>query len=72
MIMDTNDSFSELKKIPLGRNRTNGAVFSNINLKVEICFALYIFDNQPSHASFPVANTACIKNDKLNPNNDYS
>ena len=39
-IMDENDSLSEYIKIPLGHNRTNGAVYSKINFKVEICFAL--------------------------------
>ena len=39
-IMDENDSLSENNKIPLGHNRTNGAVYSKINLKVEICSAL--------------------------------
>ena len=28
------------KKIPLGQNRTNGAVYSKINFKVEICSTL--------------------------------
>ena len=35
-IMDENDSLSEHIKIPLGHNRTNGAVYSKINFKVEI------------------------------------
>ena len=39
-IMDENDSLSEYIKIPLGHNRTNGAVYSKINFKVEICSAL--------------------------------
>ena len=39
-IMDENDSLPEYIKIPLGRNRTNGAVYSKINFKVEICSAL--------------------------------
>ena len=39
-IMDENDSLSEYIKIPLGHNRTNGAVYSKINSKVEICSAL--------------------------------
>ena len=38
--MDENDSLSEYNKIPLGHNRTNGAVYSKINFKVEICSAL--------------------------------
>ena len=29
-IMDENDSLSEYNKTPLGHNRTNGAVYSNI------------------------------------------
>ena len=39
-IMDGNDSFSEYNKIPLGHNRTNGAVYSKIYFKVQICSAL--------------------------------
>ena len=39
-IMDENDSLSEYIKISLGHNRTNGAVYSKINFKVEICPAL--------------------------------
>ena len=39
-IMDENDSLSEYIKIPLGHNRTNGAVYSKINFKVEMCSAL--------------------------------
>ena len=39
-IMDENDSLSESIKIPLGQNRPNGAVYSKINFKVEICSAL--------------------------------
>ena len=39
-IMDENNSLSEYIKIPLGHNRTNGAVYSKINFKVEICSAL--------------------------------
>ena len=38
-IMDENDSLSKYIKIPLG-NITNGAVYSKINFKVEICSAL--------------------------------
>ena len=38
--MDENDQLSALNKIPLGHNRTNGAVYSKINFKVEICAAL--------------------------------
>ena len=36
IIMDENDSLSEYIKIPLGHNRTNGAVY----FKVELCSAL--------------------------------
>ena len=39
-IKDENDSSSEYNKIPLGHNRTNGAVYSKIYFKVEICSAL--------------------------------
>ena len=39
-IMEENDPLSEYNKIPLGHNRTNGAVYSKINFKVEICSAL--------------------------------
>ena len=39
-IMDANDPLSEYNKIPLCHNRTNGAVYSNINFKVEICSLL--------------------------------
>ena len=39
-IMDENDSLSEYFKIPLGHNHTNGAVYSKINFKVDICSAL--------------------------------
>ena len=35
--MDENDSLSEYIKIPLGHNHTNGAVYSKINFKLEIC-----------------------------------
>ena len=38
--MDENYPLSELNKIPLFHNRTNGAVYSKINFKVEICSAL--------------------------------
>ena len=38
-IMDEYDSLSEYNKIPLGHNRTNGAVYSKIYFKVEICSA---------------------------------
>ena len=33
-IMDENDALSEYNKIPLGHNRTNGAVYSKISLYV--------------------------------------
>ena len=39
-IMDENDPLSEYNKIPLGHNRINGAVYSKINFKPEICSAL--------------------------------
>ena len=39
IIMDENDVLSEYNKIPLGHNRTNGAVYSKIYFKVEICSA---------------------------------
>ena len=39
-IMDENDLLSEYIKIPLRHNRTNGAVYSETNFKVEICSAL--------------------------------
>ena len=38
-IMDENDALSEYIKIPLGHNRINGAVYSKIYFKVEICSA---------------------------------
>ena len=38
-IIDENDALSEYNKIPLGHNRTNGAVYSKISFKVEICSA---------------------------------
>ena len=41
-IMDENNSLSEYNKIPLGHNRTNGAVYSKIYFKVEICSALHV------------------------------
>ena len=46
--MDENDSLSEYIKIPLGHNRTNGAVYSKINFKVELCSALWLFDSHPA------------------------
>ena len=42
-IIEENDSLSVYNKIPLGRNSTNGAVYSKIYFKVEICSALSIF-----------------------------
>ena len=36
-IMDENDPLSISNKIPLGHNRINGTVYSEINFKVEIC-----------------------------------
>ena len=39
-IMNENDPLSDYNKIPLGPNRTSGAVYSKIKFKVEICFAL--------------------------------
>ena len=47
-IMDENDSLSEYNNIPLGHNRTNGAVYSKIDFKVEICSALSVFDSHPA------------------------
>ena len=38
-IMDENDALSEYHKIPLGHNRTNGALYSKIYFKVEVCSA---------------------------------
>ena len=38
--MVENDPLSERNKIPLGHNRTNDAVYSKMNFKVEICSAL--------------------------------
>ena len=57
--MDENDALSEYNKIPLGHNRTNRAVYSKINFKVEICSAQYIFESHP---------TLIL----LNPNNHYN
>ena len=36
-IIDENHLLSEYNNIPLGHNRTNGAIYSKINFKVEIC-----------------------------------
>ena len=38
-IMDKNDALFEYNKIPLGHIRANGAVYSKIYFKVEICSA---------------------------------
>ena len=38
-VMDENDALTEYNKIPLGHNRTNGAVYSKIYFKVDICSA---------------------------------
>ena len=38
-IMGGNDSLPKYSKIPLGHNRTNGAVYSKIYFKIEICSA---------------------------------
>ena len=38
--MDDNDPLSKYNKIPLGHNRTNGAVYPLINFQVEMCSAL--------------------------------
>ena len=40
-IMDENDSLSEYNTIPLGRNRTNGAVYSKIYFKVFVTYCNY-------------------------------
>ena len=37
--MDENNLLPESNKIPLGQNPTNGAVYSKIYFKVEICSA---------------------------------
>ena len=47
-IIHENDSLSEYNKIPLGHNRTNGAVYSKIYFKVQICSALSIFESHPT------------------------
>ena len=41
--MDENDPLSEYNNIPLGHNRTNGAVYLKINFKLKICSVLCIF-----------------------------
>ena len=63
--MDENDALSEYKKIPLGHNRTNGAVYSKIYFKVEICMLCTLDIRKSSNASFP----ALIL---LKPNNHYN
>ena len=35
-VMNENDALSEYNKIPLGHNRTNGAVYSKMYFKVDI------------------------------------
>ena len=45
--MDENDALSEYNKIPLGHNRTNGAVYSKLNFKRTLDI------RKSSHASFP-------------------
>ena len=47
-IIDENDPLSDSNKIQLGYSRTNVAVYSKINFKVEICSALYIFNSYPT------------------------
>ena len=47
-IIDENNTLSKYNKIPLGHNRTNGAVYSKIDFKVEICSALSLFDSHPT------------------------
>ena len=64
-IMDENDTLSEYNKISLGHNRTNSAVYSKIDFKVEICSAHVLDIRKSSHASFP----ALIL---LKPNNHYN
>ena len=39
-IMNENDALTEYYKTPLGHNRINGAVYSKIYFKVEICSSL--------------------------------
>ena len=57
--MDENDALSYYNKIPLGHNCTNGAVYSKIYVKVDICSAHETFDNHPALLL-------------LNPNNHYN
>ena len=62
--MDENDALTAYNKIPLDHNHTNGAVYSKMYFKGEICSAHYIFDSHPM-LPFP----ALIL---LNPNNLYN
>ena len=39
IIIDENDALTKYNKIPLGHNRTNGAVYFKIYFNVEICSA---------------------------------
>ena len=64
--MDENDSLSEYNKIPLGHNRTNGAVYFKIYFKGEICSTFSIFE---SHPTTDALFSALIL---LNPNNHYN
>ena len=64
--MIKNDTCTELSKIPLGHNSHNGAVYSKVNFKDEICNTDVRWS---SHASIPIANTVCFESPKLNPNN---
>ena len=63
--MDENDASSEYNKISLGHNRTNGAVYSKIYFKVEICSA-HIDIRKSSHSSFPALILL------ISPNNHYN
>ena len=38
--MDENNPLTKKNEIPIGHNRTNGAIYSEINFKAEICSAL--------------------------------
>ena len=46
-VMHENDLLSEYNKIPLGHNRTNGAVYSKTYFKVNVCSALSKFESHP-------------------------
>ena len=61
--MDENDSLSEYNKIPLGHNRTNGAVYSKSTSKLRS--ALHIRYSIVTPRFIP----ALIR---LNPNNHYN